>query len=681
MRGRWSPALLALLLGAQAYLLTAPPQAAAALEPGTPVAVAPGVPGNGRAWELVSSADPNSALVAYANAISQDGRRISYYAFGLLPGAPAGSSALGADLATRGAGGWSNEQVPPAPGFAEATTEILAADALLENSIWRRELDSGEVALYRLSGAGEYTLLATGASFIGASADLRRVFFSSHKHLLLADAGRTSGSSIYELDGPTLRLVDVGDDGSLLSECGAETFGFNAAAANTVSKDGQRILFTAKPCGAEAPQVFLRESGTTTRVSSPQCQALSCEPAKTVFAAATPSGAVVYLLSEGALTDDDANAHPDLYRYEVASGELTLLSSQGGLEVEVAGGLSAAAARPSPDGSRVYFRGAAAGKPEAVYLADENGLRATPISTGSVIQWSADSRYAVFATPSPLLPEDADSQADVYRYDAAAATVALVSRGGDGSLGASLNHPNIEPLYSNPYRAMSADGTRILFTTAEALLPQDGDQVDDVYEWADGALALVSSGAGDGGASSLGLTADGQSAVIYTPDTLLPLDRDGGDFDFYAARIGGGFAEPKAPAACGAGPCAAEPRRRLERPLPASSHLPGGVIRLARIGPAARRQAARTGWLSLLAEVPGRGRLSVEARAGIEGRLLTVAAAAIRVAEPGPVQLRMRLSKDARRALAGGQDLRLGLRLRLAGLKAYRAGLLLEGQK
>jgi hypothetical protein len=92
-----------------ALTLTAVPGASAATEPGTPLAVAPGVPDQGRGWELVTPSDPVSAIMHNVRALSADGNRVSYMTLGALPGAPAGAPFPSANVATRGTNGWDDQ--------------------------------------------------------------------------------------------------------------------------------------------------------------------------------------------------------------------------------------------------------------------------------------------------------------------------------------------------------------------------------------------------------------------------------------------------------------------------------------------------------------------------------------------------------------------------------------------
>ncbi len=655
-----------------------------------PIAVAPGVPSQGRAWELITPPDVNPTVLWHVLTISSDGEHVVYSALEQLPEVTTNGSLVVIDIASRGANGWSNA-ASPAPFPTSVGEEVFFLPSFFapdpRNSIWKGELPAGEdgalseeIGLFRRTLDGRYALLHVfeGGEYtlVGASEDLQHVVFTSSEHYLAADASREPNRrSVYELVGSTLRLVDVDADGSLISTCGSQSF----ADRNAISRDGRRIFFSSESC-AGLRDIYMREDGaTTTKISAPQCDLPGCDPApfsRVDFVGATASGSSVFFVTPRILTEEDSDARADLYRYDIGSGDLTLVSApDGGSEIVPTN----EAVRVPTDGARVYFDGAELTGaevlgPNGLYVADEDGARRVPAaSPQELLQLSANGRYALFATAVPLVTGDTDANADIYRYDADDGSVIRISTGpagGNGAFDAAIEviDKGLFTLARQSYRAMSADGGRIFFTTAERLLPEDSNGVDDVYEWAGGRLGLVSSGAGTSGSTFVDTTPDGKTALFLTADTLLPRDRDGGDPDYYAARIGGGFAESIPAADCGA-TCLAAPRGRLERAMPRSARAATG-IRLRPIGDAARRRIAATGWIALLAEVPRSGRLSARVRARIGGQWRTVATATTDVDRAGPVRLRMRLSREARQRLAADGRLRVHLLLRLSRLAA-----------
>ncbi len=97
--------------------------------------------------------------------------------------------------------------------------------------------------------------------------------------------------------------------------------------------------------------------------------------------------------------------------------------------------------------------------------------------------------------------------------------------------------------------ALTPDGRFVFFTSGDALSPGDENDKPDAYEFdsTTGRVSLLSGGRPAAASYFLDASVDGSDAFILTRSQLL--DRDGNDVtDVYDARVGGGFAEPAAPA-------------------------------------------------------------------------------------------------------------------------------------
>ncbi len=647
----------------------------AALPPATLDPVAPGVPAHGRAWELVTPPAVTPARVSGFNlfihtsaliAMSDAGDRVAYLTAGSPPDVTFGSLMVN-NLATRGAAGWASAVLEgPDPATENLIESPRRFDREFTTSLWVTLLRSPQTGsgLYVGKPGGGYALLAKlgpSGSFVSASEDLQRIVFQSSENLLPADATREpSQTSAYEIDGSTLRLIDVKDDGSLVSNCGSTV--------NSTSPEGQGVVFAARPDCGEFQRLFLRAGGHTTAISASQCTLPDCGPASSAsYLGRAPSGSPIYFETTERLTNDDSNSLQDIYSYDISNGELSLLYERPASAPEIGVGGRVFA---SSDGSRAYFfasgqlmpgLGAKAGT--NLYLEDAQGLHFIAAEESERVELSRDGRYALFPTAEPLAAGDSDASQDLYRFDAATGTYKQISAGIDGRGNGAFD-------VSMAAEAVADVGQRVFFTTAEQLVPQDLNQEADVYEWTEGGLSLVSAGTPGIPAEYLGVTPDGSTVLFRTAATLLPRDRDGGELDIYAARIGGGFAEPT-PAGCEEDGCAAAPGTQSTR------NRPGGKVakRRLELGPidaAALRQLARRGSTILLAEVPAPGRLSARGRARIGKRPLTVASGEAEVKEAGPVRLRLRLTRTAQARLAAGGDLRVALVLSFPPLHQAR---------
>ncbi|HXE46056.1 MAG TPA: hypothetical protein VN635_12780 [Conexibacter sp.] len=661
------------------------------------------MPGNGRAWELVTAGPTNGVNLFGTRAWSDDGTRVVYVSGGPMPGAPSGDfQAVG--LATRGPGGWVKQPIGEAfsePSLDFGTSEPLAVDGAFSSWVWRSDQPllpdappAPQDAFYRRAPDGTLTLLGPIGSvhdtqLVVASADAQHVVFQSTAHLLPSDARRVAGSAAaYEFAGASLRPVGVNAAGAPVSTCGSlvgDGDPQDDTLTHPVSLDGERIWFSASPgvCGRPT-RVYLRENGTrTVEASASACTRSDCSTPRDVqFVGATPDGSSAFLMTAQQLTNDDVDDDGfDLYRYDVADHALTRVSAgPPGVSANVLGSVVAS----SDDGSRVYFLASGALVPGQgvaghlnLYLNDDEVLRfvatANDLNLRNV-EVSADGRVLAFATSAPLLPSDTDSQIDVYRYDAQLGSLQQLSFGeggaGNGPFDVTFGMPNGEdPLQRGGMRYMSADGSRILFVTSEQLLPEDVNATPDVYEWADGRLGLVSSGTGDATVTYQGLSADGSSAFFSTDESLVPADQNEGDEDLYVARLGGGFpGAPPAPAPCAGEACQGSLGPRLLRPsLPTLADVepPPAGVRIQPLGRRARALLAARGRAIVAVDVLRPGRVSLLGQARVSrGRPVVVARDAAEARVAGRVRLHVRLDASARMVLRSGRSLLLTLIVR-----------------
>jgi Tol biopolymer transport system component len=660
------------------------------------------VPAHGRAWELVTAGPTNGVRYFAARAWSPDGDRLVFATIGPMPGSPSGDL-IASNLATRTPSGWIHQAVGAPisvsrPDLQPSGPVAMSAD--LSTWLWSSTqplLSSAppapELSVYRRAADGSLSLLGgVGSSdafrFVAASDNVAHAVFETTEHLLAADADRISGGDAYEFDGSTLRLVGVDTNGQAPTACGSQVGNGDAATSaltHAVSSNGRRIFFTAPAsgdCGVPR-RVYVRENGQQTfEVSASQCTRVDCDAAQDVtFAGASADGSVAFLVTAQQLTNDDTDSSADLYRYDSGDGSLTRLSAgPPGVDAGVSGPV-----RSSDDGELVFFvasgqlvAGQSSPGTSGLYLSDHGVLRFVAQGDGidpRRVAASADGRVCAFATPMSLLPADADTSADVYRYDADSGALGLVSHGdgthGDGAFDATfqVDEP-VNTLEASGIRYMSIDGKRIFFLTAEPLVAEDGNTTADIYEWANGTVGLVSSGAGDATLRFGGVSADGRSVFFSTDESLLATDRNGGDEDVYAARLGGGFPPaPPSPAPCDGDACQGLVPGRLARPAPSSlSHVELSIsaFGIRALDRRARMRLARGGRATIVVDVPAAGRVSLRAHARLHRQRALIAAAKATARGPAVVRLHLQLTAAARRALEQRGRLHLTLILRLS---------------
>lgn len=260
---------------------------------------------------------------------------------------------------------------------------------------------------------------------------------------------------------------------------------------------GALALFAQDPTDPLAPSVFYTEFTDISR-----------GPA---FGATSDLGHVAFdsqvnLTSEA--TPGTANV------WEATGGELRLVSVLPDGTPSPTGGLTGsgqgyAAETPrfmSDDGSRIFFTApVSAGLPRgAIYVRVDasrtillsHSVRSgddpsVPTTDGTFIGGSSDGRYAFFLSETPLTDDTTGAGRWLYRADAATGDVVRVA--GTGT--------DAEAFSSKIAKRISDDGSRIYFTTTEALLPGAPSGSTQLYLWDDGVLSLVSR-LGDGDQSA-----------------------------------------------------------------------------------------------------------------------------------------------------------------------------------
>jgi hypothetical protein len=204
-------------------------------------------------------------------------------------------------------------------------------------------------------------------------------------------------------------------------------------------------------------------------------------------------------------------------------------------------------------------------------------------------QVTADGSFLVFETYARLVAGDADEAVDVYRYDAASGRLDRVS-GGEAGFDGNGNADVNARLESLPFqegfarenallsgRAVSEDGSRVVFSTTEALSPEAVAGRLSVYEWheepgrSEGVVSLISAGGSSEQALDVQISPSGRDVFFITSQGLVSRDTDGLP-DVYDARLEGGFAPvPASPQPCSGDAC------QGSLSVPAPLLLPGSV--------------------------------------------------------------------------------------------------------
>jgi hypothetical protein len=256
----------------------------------------------------------------------------------------------------------------------------------LQDSLMVGPVGGPYATMYSLSGAAAYE--GYGATMVGGSENLSDVLLDSKEHGLIPGGvaeGQVEGSNaLYEWVDGGLQPVNVNNDGSLVSTCGAnlgqggsgegDPLG-SGAAQRAVSSDGSKVFFTAPDPGdpeggagcwnpgaspqENPPEVYMRErqpggSDRTVEVSVPEAGVEidaenPLQPA--AFVGASADGSKVFFITKTQLIGNATGHEPELYEYETETGRLTLISTS---ESEPEGNVDFVGA-VSSDGQAVYF--------------------------------------------------------------------------------------------------------------------------------------------------------------------------------------------------------------------------------------------------------------------------------------------------------------------------------------
>ena len=366
------------------------------------------------------------------------------------------------------------------------------------------------------------------------TADGSSVFFVTSEALTADDTDTQQDIYEHVVGGPT-NLISTGPAGGN----GAFPADFNMA-----TSDGSHVVFRTKEQLVTADtdtqdDIYDATAGTVDLISTSSTNTFTCDgqPGNAFAHAISTDGTKVLFQANDRLVPEDTDCSYDTY---VRSGGTTTLASKGSLAQATGSFDSALPVDMSADGTIVYFTTAVALEPADTDASVDVYRRAGGVTTlesigpdgGSgafgVIGYfvSDDGGTLYFTTAESLVVADTDSSTDIYVRSGG--TTSLVS-GGNGS-------------FAPQFVTATANGAHAVFSTAEPLVAADTDTRFDLYEYAGGAVQLVSTGpAGGNGAFDAGnqvqMSQDGSHIFFGTSEKLSGADTDT-QFDLYD-RFGG----------------------------------------------------------------------------------------------------------------------------------------------
>ena len=163
-----------------------------------------------------------------------------------------------------------------------------------------------------------------------------------------------------------------------------------------------------------------------------------------------------------------------------------------------------------------------------------NWIKTKAASSYGDFQVTPDGEAAVFSSELPLTGYPNRGFSEIYRYGAAGGSVDCVSCAPTGATA------TVPALLSSFGSNLTDDG-RVFFTTGDALVLRDTNHKKDAYEWSNGKVELISTGASLEDSGLLSVSSDGINAYFFTHDVLVPQDANGSAMKVYVARVDGGF--------------------------------------------------------------------------------------------------------------------------------------------
>ena len=416
------------------------------------------------------------------------------------------------------------------------TRVVFQTDERLVSSDTDASLDvytrDGNTTTLVSSGAGSGSNGAFDALFAAASTDGEHVFFTTRGSLTGSDTD--TAQDIYERSGAGTSLVSTGPAGGN-GPSGAQLVG--------ISDDGTKVFFhTAESLVAadtdSVQDLYQRAAGVTTLLSTGP--AGGNEALVATYDASVPDGSKVFFHTRESLLGSDTDSGADIYE---RSNGTTMIHSLGPNS-----GNSGAAAEfqgISQDGSALFFETAERLIASPVDRDSQNdvyqkaGGTVTMVSPGGNDNFatpayfagaSADGGRVFFRSEEALVSGDTDKYQDIYEFSGGGLTrLSLGPSGGNG------------PMHAF-FRGASQDGTRVFFETYESLETPDTDANVDVYERHSGTTDNLSGGTGAGNGSFdarlRAVSADGQRVFFRTAESLLAGDTDG-FADIYSANVPG----------------------------------------------------------------------------------------------------------------------------------------------
>ena len=342
--------------------------------------------------------------------------------------------------------------------------------------------------------------LAASPSYQGRSADGSTIFFDSAQELT---GQPTEGAALFESVDGAIHMIHAAlpGDGPVPAYIGS-------------SSDGSHVFFHLdEPDGFDRYSIGLYEwsAGIVTQIASGE--------ASPGFVCASPDGSRVVFNAYRPLTSsepsDEEDAIGNLYEWDEGTLRLLTVDPKGEAPLEkfVVGSANECKDFFFWSGEDMLPGGEGGAKhgntnlyelePDGIHLVDSMPPSHELSAGATFVGFSADGSHSFFTTHAASLYS---AQTDLFEhFDDTTRYLVEPPLGG-------------EPPHDVVYDGSSADGSDVFFETAQPLVPEDTNNVDDVYERTSSGVVLISTGtalpAARKGAHFIGASSDGSTVVF-----------------------------------------------------------------------------------------------------------------------------------------------------------------------
>jgi hypothetical protein len=504
-------------------------------------------------------------------------------------------------------------QTPLPPSSSDDTNSQFRARPLLAGASPDFEHIAFESPLALTPDAPAQPALCNPAVFPFSLACAQRLYEWDHGVVRLAGIlpDGTAADESFAGDGVTNRVPtpDVVSDGA---DGHTRVFFTQPTDANGVTLSGGASPFLLNS-GTSSGNVFMRLDGSSTAQLNASERTTPDAFAPAQFLDASKDGTRAFFMTSQALTDDaPADGNQKIYLYDATKPDtdphnLTLVDPDS--EPADGAGSAIGAMGTSDDGHYFYFmqdnqliRGGPLDSLAWTYLWHDGQLGLVGPAGGPSVDaenevtggdWnlrprqsrvSDDGRTLLFSATSGdgLTGYDHGTCStgigfgcrELYVFDADTGRVACASCNPSGSPAVGMasvafgigqnttGGTRLEPSSSSP---LTADGSKVFFSSPDALVPEDTNGRYDAYEYdvRTGRLSLLTTGASTSDSYFVNADPSGRNVFVTTRQQLVGWDTDG-NYDIYDVRVDGGFSDP-APASP---PCSGDGCRGPAAPPP-----------------------------------------------------------------------------------------------------------------